>query len=217
MIVASSVYEGSVNQVGEAVSGIGPRFVEWSPLQVGDIPAYLGVVAAVLAVLFAALSLRKQSETARQQHEATAAQLDHLRAEASRIRALDERNHASLISAWFTDDDVSVLNASNEPVYEVVITSVMVQGAGPRTGEEVTDCKYRKVYQVLPPGEWVTQLGRYEGAQSTRSGIEVGFTDRNSKHWIRRSSGELCEVDNNLIDYYEYVGRPLGFEQLLSR
>src|SRR4051794_40989827 len=57
------------------------------------------------------------------------------------IRLRSERvAQSSRVSAWYVRDDehvtdVALLNHSEEPVYRVLIFLVMVQGAGPMTGE----------------------------------------------------------------------------------
>lgn len=154
----------------------------------------------------------------RKQSISTSIQLEHLRTEEQRARHLDAIGHASRISAWHSASGITLLNRSDEPVYEVVLTEVFIQGAGPRTGEDV--CKLegvdglqmRHTFSVLPPGEWDVEINHDSpigAGMSSMAGTEIGFTDRSGRHWIRRSNGSLDEIRLNAIDHYCLI-RPLG-------
>ena len=41
-------------------------------------------------------------------------------------------------------------------------------------------------------------------------GLEMGFTDRGGRHWIRDGDGSLTEVDVKPINYYK-VPRPISW------
>jgi len=135
------------------------------------------------------------------------------------------REHASRISAWLDssreDEEKSyarITNASKEPVYEIVVFLVYIQGAAPKTGEDwmrLEDTGYTtsSTFGVLLPGDWLGEVPRPEGGMNIQPGIEIAFTDHNNKHWIRRANGLLEEIPKSAIDYYN-LARPLGYKIL---
>jgi hypothetical protein len=104
-----------------------------------------------------------------------------------------------------------LLNRSDEPVYEVVVTMVFVQGAGWNLGEDYTGSGLRRVLAVLPPGRWRVEVESGWAGMSRRPGVEVAFSDRSGVCWIRRSNGMLEEIDQLPIDHYG-LPRPQGLE-----
>lgn len=131
----------------------------------------------------------------------------------------DRRSQAVLVSGWpekekYPNDRHIVvtilLNNSQEPVHEVVVSLVLIQGAGPRKGEQLDSSWYRPVLSILPPGKWTIEVdGRGHGMQ-IRYGIEVAFTDRSGHHWIRRADGTLQEIAKSAVDHYG-LDRPQSF------
>ncbi len=172
-------------------------------LQLGDLATWFGS-----AVVFGTLALALyQIRTERVfRHESEQREAQGLR-----------RVQAERISGWPAAETnrrgtpLTLLNRSDEPVYEVVVTLVMVQGAGPRRGEEGVRPEYRRVLSVLPPGRWKTFVQMGWAGMSRRPGVEVAFTDRSGVHWIRRATGALEEIQRPAIDYYE-MSRPQFLE-----
>jgi hypothetical protein len=110
--------------------------VTWTPIQSGDVPTYLGFLAAGLAAFFAWRSLSRQSK--------------HYQADQRQKHEVDRRQHAQHISAWVggvienpvhteRDTPITILNRSNEPVYDVVVSLVFLQGASPSTPAGLRD------------------------------------------------------------------------------
>lgn len=132
-------------------------------------------------------------------------------------RDQSKRDQAGRVSGWPQGDRegktlLALMNASVEPVYEVVVGMVLIQGGGARRLEEMNDLtEYRRVLSVLPPGAWHVKVSGGWGGMGKRPGIEIAFNDRSGRHWIRRSNGTLDEIDSTPIDYLQ-LGRPQSLE-----
>jgi hypothetical protein len=138
-------------------------------------------------------------------------------AEEDRIMA-ERRAQAGSVTAWFAgqvnvpvgppQSRVAITNRSDEPVYNVVVFLVFVQGAAPDTGEAAMATfedhvwDYVRVLSVLPPGAWeILTVGDWGGMQRF-PGAETGFTDKSGTHWIRRANGSLEEIATDAVSYY---------------
>jgi len=113
---------------------------------------------------------------------------------------------------------VDLQNSSEEPVYGVVVGLVLVQGTAPHSLEEwltrpgATPEMFPRgpitTISTLPNGlfrTWIRGYG-WHRMLSGRLGAEIAFTDRNASHWIRRSSGQLEELTEEPIAYFEKLG-----------
>jgi hypothetical protein len=133
------------------------------------------------------------------------------------------RSQARLIAGWAGPGEpeyggsglgatpIYMLNSSREPVYNVVATIVLVQGAAPPTGEEWQRLFTQRQQQdptdwmrvptttatILPPGRWRVWIpgSSWTGLMAGRAGAEVAFTDSGGSHWVRRGTGELEELE----------------------
>ncbi len=128
----------------------------------------------------------------------------------------ERRLQATFVSGWperekATSDGYMtlavLLNNSEEPVYEVVVSLVLVQGAGPKEGEDLNSSHHRPALSILPPGKWIIEIRNQGFDMHKRPGIEIAFTDRAGYHWIRRANGRIQEIAKNAINYYE-LDRP---------
>lgn len=138
----------------------------------------------------------------------------------------EERAQAALVAVWLggpvdleagesASDYISVSNASTLPVYNAVVTLVIIQGAGPRHGNERPGlADGRAVFSIVPPGRWYVALP-YSGwrGMSAHPGVEIGFRDVNGRSWARRGSGELEPIDCDPVDFYGY-SRPVSYQGL---
>ncbi len=180
--------------------------IRFMHLQLGDLATWVSSIVVVGTLVVALYQIRTERV---RRHE-----------DEQRAFQMSRRKQAERISAWpaqspdDTHTQLTLLNRSDEPVYEVVIMLVMIQGAGPRRGEDVVDSSYRETLSTLPPGRWRAELragkARWAG-MSRRPGVEIAFTDRSGVHWIRRSTGALEEIGRPAIDHYG-MSRPQPFE-----
>lgn len=103
-------------------------------------------------------------------------------------------------------------NNSPEPVYSVVAGLVFVQGAGPRTLEDMIDVNRKQfsrrgpvtTVNILPGGlyqVWIAGTG-WHRILSGRAGVEIAFTDKGGAHWIRRATGQLVELAKPPLEYF---------------
>jgi hypothetical protein len=112
------------------------------------------------------------------------------------------------ISAWMINGysgHVNLLNRSDQPVYQVVVVPVLVQGAGPQRAEDVAgtggaDSLIREL-TVLPPGEWRLEIP-VDSAMSFEWAVEIAFTDSKERHWIRRRRGTLERLTKSAPEYF---------------
>jgi hypothetical protein len=118
---------------------------------------------------------------------------------------------------------MQVTNRSHEPVHEAVAWLVIVQGAGPKRGEDYgalhgsgsSGYDDFRVFLTIPPGKWsVTFASNWRGMHR-QPGVEIAFTDSKGHHWIRRATGELEEISTPPLDHYG-IARPPSYVLLSS-
>lgn len=86
---------------------------------------------------------------------------------------------------------LEVMNGSNDLIYQVVLTAVLVQGAGPHNDREVEGYEHRVVLSCVAPGKTARRVGRLDCSMGRVPGCEVAFTDRYGRSWLRSSDGRL--------------------------
>ncbi|MCM3361245.1 hypothetical protein [Niallia sp. MER TA 168] len=122
----------------------------------------------------------------------------------------EKRSQAKKISVWIDSENrraemlYSIQNASDLPVYQAVITLVGIQGAGPpRNGEEVDwEYPYRKMLATIPPGKFYSVSESGGKGMHIEFGVEIAFTDSNGVYWVRRSNGQLTEIKQSPLEFY---------------
>jgi hypothetical protein len=101
---------------------------------------------------------------------------------------------------------VGLYNRSSAPIANAVVTLVLVQGAGPKLGVQLTDPHLRREFQrdlsTIPPGEWEVQVSPGWAGMLRRPGIEIAFTDQAGRNWVRYSSGLLEQIHESPAAYY---------------
>jgi hypothetical protein len=153
-----------------------------------------------------------------------------------RKREVQERRRAQarLVSAWvntkgtfsprYAEDipptTLELMNGSAEPIYGLLVGTVFIQGAAPRSLEDWFETKKRTegqeqtqlsppvaILSILPPGRWRIEV---QGMDSVlgggRIGAELAFTDRADAHWIRRGKGNLEELPSPPFEYFQQFG-----------
>ena len=132
-------------------------------------------------------------------------------------RVQNKREQAERVSGWPQNDvdgktPIALMNSSLEPVYEVVVALVFVQGLKPWHLEDINDDgMHRRVLSVLPPGKWHVDVPSGWTVMHRRPGVEIAFSDRAGLHWIRRSNGAIEQISVRPIDYLK-LGRPQTLE-----
>lgn len=98
---------------------------------------------------------------------------------------------------------LEVMNNSNDVVYQVILTAVLVQGAGPQDGRDVEGCGGRVFLSSVAPGKTVRRIGYLDCSMHKALGCEVAFTDRYGHSWVRKIDGHLCRIRfKTPVDYY---------------
>lgn len=203
----------------------------------GDVPTWVAAVGTVGALVAALIQInternRRHAQEANDRAERRIAQARLVAAflgpEETRGRpepASTDRPSGTSGNGGRTP--IYVVNGSTEPVYEPVIGLVAIQGAAPRTMEEWLDAwrrnsDYREAYRavpittasILPPGKsvvWIQGMG-WSTHLSGRSSAEIAFTDRAGVHWIRRANGDLVELSDGPLKYFQSRGLTAPFE-----
>lgn len=157
-------------------------------MESGDLATWVGAVATFSAV---AVALYQPARERKRQ-----------RMEAAKEQARD-------VSAWIKADfppkfegypkrkQVYVQNASNTPVFRVVICLVPMdeRGNALASGEQVSRdhelTGFQRAFEAVPPGLYSVLLEAIPGGVAKRSGVEVSFIDSHGKSWVRRAEGLL--------------------------
>jgi len=192
----------------------------------GDVPtcvAAVGTVGTLAAALWQISNERSRRLAADEQLRAER-HVEQARFVAAYMGELQEGPNEEPESDSKAGTAFYLANNSPEPVYSVVVGLVFVQGAGPRTLEDMIEMN-RKGHQrrgpvttvsVLPGGlyrVWVRGTG-WHRILSGRAGVEIAFTDRAGSHWIRRATGQLSELASPPLEYFREWGfdAPHGFQ-----
>jgi hypothetical protein len=127
----------------------------------------------------------------------------------------DKRRQAELIAAWISGftltsigrpPDVAmvvvVANASDVPIYDVVIELTYDPEGNPAVGGAETHPTF---VELIPPGDWkfAAQQNRPQGKRVTRVPVPLSFTDARGNHWHRGIQGKGVEqLSNSMLDEY---------------
>lgn len=182
-------------------------------LNYGDVPAWIASVGTVAAISVALFQIRTERKL-RQKAE-RADRIERHKAQARLISAMPgptepEEGQDPLAGRSAVD----CINASSEPIYNVVLGIVFIQGAAPRTTEDMLKLRLGSgevasvpttTLNMLPPGRsraWI--LGtHWTSVLAGRAGAEIAFTDRAGSHWIRRATGGLDELPVDPLEYFK--------------
>jgi hypothetical protein len=145
-----------------------------------------------------------------------------------RDRAAAERQRqASRISAWISNAPgrevpisgpwptiAEILNASDQPVYRVIVWMVFYAGGLYTTGEDAArdDERGPATALVLPPGRYRVRLPVFDPGMLKRPAVEIAFTDASGRHWIRRQDGRLDPIESAAPVHYG-LSEPLDWGQ----
>jgi hypothetical protein len=100
---------------------------------------------------------------------------------------------------------IVLYNHSSAPVYRAIVSLVFVQGAGPRTGQELNSSQrlaLQRYLTTIPPGESEVQVSAAWAGMMASPGVEIAFTDQAGISWIRYSDGKLGQLAQTPASYY---------------
>ena len=142
----------------------------------------------------------------------------HMNKEDARQKTAEKLAQPSSIAAWLEREPtgetrIVIRNDSDLPVYEVVATIVVTNGAGRSKGEDLeSSYQYRKILDLIPPGLYsvVIDMGGFYGMHRHPL-VEIAFVCAKGKSWVRRGDGALDELDVSPFNHYE-LGLPIDFD-----
>lgn len=180
--------------------------INCNKISLGDLATWAGAIGTFLAFFAVILQIRDERIIRKKTENAERERL--------------HREQAEHISAWVDNEDwqnrgpiaqIAVLNQSKEPIYQVIVSIVAFQGAGPSSGIETQD-EFLGFLSIIPPKSKVTVEvnGGYHG-MSFHPAVEVAFIDRNGQTWIRKGNGDLMQINHDPTDYY-HLPRPLSWQ-----
>jgi hypothetical protein len=109
---------------------------------------------------------------------------------------------------------ITMSNRSATPVYNVIVSLVLVQGAGPRRANEFDEeekSMYQQDFSTLPPGEYEARVSGGWAGMMARPGIEIAFRDSGGRSWARYATGQLVRLPKEPVAYY-HLDEPIGWE-----
>ncbi|WP_167197442.1 hypothetical protein [Brevibacterium pigmentatum] len=210
--------------------------VDTSAWEYGSVPDWISAVSTFLAFCAAAFA----ATYAFQQMKSAQDQVDALESEATERGREKRREQASQISAWLTKDvldsfEVRVFNASNQPVYNAVLSFIapnnqndIIGGTLPPMGSperhsgmsafinsQRAEVKSIDLSWNLPNQDGVVKSleqnddGSSEwvegGWRAGPIGIGITFTDTNGLRWERTIDGQLSEKPGDYKVSSSYV------------
>lgn len=113
------------------------------------------------------------------------------------------RRQAEQISAWRSSQDklytadVIINNASEEPIYNVVVAFAIPNKGMPfiKPGRDIRNSIF---VPLVPPGMFSADFSHYGIARlngmSARSEAEIAFTDAKNRSWFRDARGKLKRI-----------------------
>lgn len=145
---------------------------------------------------------------------------EHMNEQDERQKMAEKLAQPSSIAAWLERDPtgesrIVIRNDSDLPVYEVVATIVVTNGAGCCKGEDLEfSYQYRKILDLIPPGlhSVAIDMGGFYGMHRHPL-VEIAFVCAKGKSWVRRGDGTLDELDVSPFNYYE-LGLPIDFDMV---
>jgi hypothetical protein len=145
-----------------------------------------------------------------------------LKADAERLSATRQQQ-AEQVAAWISTEGydelgsvlwIAVRNQSLQPVYHVVIQGIVLSNDGTPRYDPSPESQVR--IAVAPPGEGYAAIRMDYAGMHRRPGIEMAFQDAANRSWLRKTNGELAEIDTSPALHYS-IPQPTGWEALLTK
>jgi hypothetical protein len=107
--------------------------------------------------------------------------------------------------------DVTINNASNQMVYDLIAQIVPVRAATGDPAARHLNAEYGARLGAIPPGQRTVPL-RYPGAgMHKRLGIELAFQDAAGNYWFRAAQGALRRIKKAPANFYD-LEHPVSWE-----
>jgi len=138
------------------------------------------------------------------------------------VLSAQQRYQAERIAAWIESemfDDrgqvvcVAVSNQSLQPIYNVIVQGIVLSNDGTPMYEPFPED--RAQIAVVPPGKGYTRFPFNYAGMHQRAGIEIAFQDAANRFWLRKTNGELIELESSPVEYYD-IPLPTGWNMLLQ-
>jgi len=173
----------------------------------GDVATWVTGIATIALFIIGFWQIRIERE-ARQTADAE---------RRSSVRRLQAEQVAAWIAREGSDELGSVLwiavrNQSSQPVYHLVIQGIVLSSDGTPRHNPSPDNQVR--IAVAPPGEGYAGLHMDYAGMHRRAGIEMAFQDAANRNWLRKSNGELTELDATPALHYA-IPLPTGWDTLM--
>lgn len=219
----------------------GAELANAGEFQWGDFATWVAAIGTVSAVAAALLQvarerrarLSQEVQDRKDRHLAHARLISAWTGPAGPVPEADRVEYSNADSDWAFNyrTPIYVQNSSAEPIYEVVVGIVFIQGAAPRTLEGILNLRQQRRQQtaelaakgvdvstegtafqgspvttsgIVPPGTWRVWI-RGKGWTSIlagRGGVDVAFVDRAGVSWVRRAMGPLEELPKRPLEYF---------------
>ena len=160
----------------------------------GDVATWVAGMGTVATFIVAFFQIQTERKSRTKREEETHAR--KIRDQAEHVSSWIVKESADHSKIW-----IAVSNQSTRPVYQAIVSLVMIQGSGPREGTD-TPATERVCLSVAPPGVVYTSIPADYHGMSRHPGIEVAFKDAIGKYWVRRGSGDLLEIAKPPIEHY---------------
>ena len=136
-------------------------------------------------------------------------------------RETEKRKQAVGVSAWLSQKTIPgkhlprqviiLNNNSDSPIYNLVISIVDARDSNAK-GEETPE-EFRQIVDASPPGQvFCFAPEGYMGAGFHPS-VEIGFSDADGNHWVRRGNGRLEGLPEDTFGHYR-ISHPPVYEPL---
>jgi len=177
-------------------------------LEPGDLATWVTGVTSILLFIIAFWQIQLERSARRN-------------AESERL-IVERRYQAERIAAWIETEFigesnqlmcVAVSNQSLQPIYNVVVQGILLSNDGTPVADPFPE--NRSQIAVAPPGKgYATFPFNYAGMHK-RPGIEIAFQDAANRYWLRKTNGELIELDTSPVVHYK-IPLPTGWGNLLE-
>ncbi len=166
----------------------------------GDVATWVTSIATIALFMIAFAQIRNEREARIQREKDLVEQ--------------EKRSQAEQVSGWIVKESnrvwVAVLNQSPQPVYQVIVSVVVLK----QTGEKrIGDYPHQACVTVAPPGQGYIGIHADYHGMFRHVGVEIAFKDAKGRDWVRNTNGELVEMTESTIVHYG-IGLPVSWQNL---